>query len=369
MILLKLISWPYVRRHRLRWLLTIAGIVLGVAVFVGMHTANQSVLYAFRQTVNRIAGATQLQISAGETGFDEDVLNRVQAVPQIRVAVPVIEAVVSTGLPGQGDVLILGVDMTGDRGLRDYDLESGDQAIIDDPLVFLAQADSLMIAETFAHDNHLGISSVIPMDTMDGRKRFTVRGIMKTGGLTSAFGGNLAVMDVYAAQKVFGRGRKFDRIDVALKPGASVAEVRGKIVALLGPGFQVEEPSARGQQFESISRIYSLSADITSAFALFIGLFIIYNTFSIAVSQRRSEIGILRALGATRRQIRVLFLLESAITGLLGTFAGVVFGMLMARAMAGYIGSLLEQIYGSAQRTGELVIEPNLFAGAIAMGM
>src|SRR5271166_3421097 len=123
MILLKLISWPYVRRHRLRWLLTLAGIVLGVAVFVGMHTANQSVLYAFRQTVDRIAGATQLQISAGETGFDENVLDRVQAVPDVRVAVPVIEAVVTAGGKGQGNVLILGVDMTGDRGLRDYDLE------------------------------------------------------------------------------------------------------------------------------------------------------------------------------------------------------------------------------------------------------
>src|SRR5271154_6289663 len=248
MILLKLISWPYVRRHRLRWLLTLAGIVRGVAVFVGMHTANQSVLYAFRQTVNRIAGATQLQISAGETGFNEDVLARVQAVPKIRVAVPVIEAVVSTGLPGQGDILIVGVDMAGDRGLRDYDLESGDQAIIDDPLVFLAQPDSLMITGTFARENHLSIGSVIPMDTMEGRKQFTVRGIMKAGGLTAAFGGNLAVMDVYAAQKVFGRGRKFDRIDLALQPGASVADAQAKLTALLGPGFQVEEPSARGQQ-------------------------------------------------------------------------------------------------------------------------
>lgn len=369
MILLKLISWPYVRRHRLRWLLTIAGIVLGVAVFVGMHTANQSVLYAFRQTVNRIAGATQLQISAGETGFDEDVLNRVQAVPQIRVAVPVIEAVVSTGLPGQGDVLILGVDMTGDRGLREYDLESGDQAIVDDPLVFLAQADSLMIAETFAHDNHLGISSVIPMDTMDGRKRFTVRGIMKTGGLTSAFGGNLAVMDVYAAQKVFGRGRKFDRIDVALKPGASVAEVRGKIAGLLGPGFQVEEPSARGQQFESISRIYSLSADITSAFALFIGLFIIYNTFQIAVVQRRSEIGILRALGATRRQIRTIFLAESAVAGLFGSAFGLLLGIAIARVMTSYIGSLLGEVYGIAQRADEISSDPKLLIFAVILGV
>src|SRR6202045_4389846 len=123
-MLFRLVSWPYFRKHILRTLLTIAGIVLGVAVFVGMHTANQSVVYAFRQTVDRIAGSTQLQISAGETGFDENVLERVQAVPEVRVAVPVIEAVVSTGVEGQGNLLILGVDMTGDRSLRDYDLES-----------------------------------------------------------------------------------------------------------------------------------------------------------------------------------------------------------------------------------------------------
>src|SRR5579864_2891966 len=100
--MLRLISWPYARKHLLRWLLTVAGIVLGVAVFVGMHTANQSVLYAFRQTVDRIAGTTQLQISAGETGFDEQILDRVQALREVRVAVPVIEAVVNTQLQGEG---------------------------------------------------------------------------------------------------------------------------------------------------------------------------------------------------------------------------------------------------------------------------
>src|SRR2546430_2665542 len=111
MILLKLISWPYIRKHLLRWMLTVTGIVLGVAVFVGMHTANQSVLFAFRHTVDQIAGATQLQISSGETGFDENVLDRVQGVPGVRVAVPVIEAVVSTVLKGQGKGLVLGVGM------------------------------------------------------------------------------------------------------------------------------------------------------------------------------------------------------------------------------------------------------------------
>src|ERR671934_3023289 len=162
-MLLRLISWPYVRKHVLRTLLTTAGIVLGVAVFVGMPAANQSVLYAFSRTVDRIAGKTELQVTAGETGFPEDVLERVQAASTVRVAVPVIEAVVDTKLSGQGNLLILGVDMTGDRSLRDYDLESGDEAIVDDPLVFLAQPDSIIITKEFAARNHLTVGSTLTL--------------------------------------------------------------------------------------------------------------------------------------------------------------------------------------------------------------
>src|ERR1700676_788655 len=112
MILLRLISWPYARKHLLRCLLTAAGIVLGVAVFVGMHTANQSVLSAFHETIDRIAGSTELQVSAGEAGFDEDVLEKVQSISGVRAASPVIEATVQFA---RGNLLILGVDMLGDR--------------------------------------------------------------------------------------------------------------------------------------------------------------------------------------------------------------------------------------------------------------
>ncbi len=94
MILLRLMSWPYFRKHVLRTILTTAGIVLGVAIFVGMRTANQSVLFAFSQTVDRIAGKTELEVSVGDTGFNEDVLEKVQSASTVRVAVTVIEAIV-----------------------------------------------------------------------------------------------------------------------------------------------------------------------------------------------------------------------------------------------------------------------------------
>jgi putative ABC transport system permease protein len=369
MRLLRLISWPYFRKHILRSMLTMAGIVLGVAVFVGMHTANQSVLYAFSRTVDLIAGKTELQVTAGETGFDEDTLERVQAAASVGVAVPVIEAVVDTQAKSGGTLLILGVDMTGDRSLRDYDLESGDDAVIDDPLVFLAQPDSLIVSKEFANRNGLGVNQQIPLGTAQGEKRFTIRGIMKSSGLTSAFGGNLAVMDIYAAQKMFGRGRMFDRIDLAVKPDRTIVQAQDELRAALGPGFQVDPPSGRGQQFETMLAAYSMMVGISSLFALFIGMFIIYNSFAIAVTQRRSEIGILRALGATRRQIRWLFLGESAVTGLVGSIGGLAFGILIARGIAASVGALISDVYGVAQHADDLATDPRLLALALVIGM
>jgi putative ABC transport system permease protein len=369
MILLRLISWPYFRKHILRTLLTTAGIVLGVAVFVGMHTANQSVLFAFNQTVDRIAGKTELQVTAGEPGFNEEVLESIQAASSVRVAVPVIEAVVDSRIAGEGNLLILGTDMTGDRSLRDYDLESGDEAVIDDPLVFLAQPDSLILTKDFADKNHLAVNGKITLGTVLGDRAFTVRGIMKASGLSSAFGGNLAIMDIYAAQKMFGRGRTFDRIDIGIKEGRTIVDAQAELRQLLGPGFQVDPPSGRGQQFEAMTAAYSMMVNISSLFALFIGMFIIYNSFAIAVTQRRSEIGILRALGATRPQIRWLFLGESAVTGLVGSIGGVLFGLVIARGIAASIGDLMSDVYGVAQRADEIATSPALLGMALLIGV
>jgi len=368
-MLVRLLSWPYLRKHRFRWALTIAGIALGVAVLVAMRLANRTVLASFQSTVDRLAGRTQLQVHAGDLGFPEEVLEQVQATPEVRTAVPVIEAAVDTGLKGQGYLLILGVDMTGDRSLRDYELESGEEAIIEDPLVFLAQPDSIVITRQFAERNRLSIGSRIPLGTVQGTRWFTVRGIMRPGGLSQAFGGNLAVMDIYAAQVVLGRGRRFDRIDVALKEGVSLEAGQAALKRRLGPGFEVEPPEARGRHFEAVFRSFSATLNLTSLFAMLVGVFIIYNSFAIAVTQRRTEIGILRALGATRGQIRTLFLVESALAGLLGSVVGAAGGSSMAGFIAGYIRRLLQEVYGVAQSPEQPPADLGLLAAAVVLGV
>jgi putative ABC transport system permease protein len=340
-----------------------------VAVFVGMHTANQSVLAGLTESIDRIAGRTDLQVTAGEAGFEEDVLERIQGVPAVRVAVPIIEAAVESTLQGQGDLLLLGVDMTGDRSLRQYDLDTADEAIIDDPLVFLAQPDSVIVTTELASRNGLSTGRHLRLKTAEGEKVFTIRGIMKPAGLATAFGGNLVIMDVYAAQRALDRGRRFDRIDLAVNDGVRTEEVQREIAAMLGPGFEIQPPAARGRQTESMVVGYSVMVNISSAFALFIGMFIIYNAFATAVTQRRAEIGILRALGATRAQIVRLFLAESALLGLLGSVLGLLVGIAIARGMASAIGGLIGELYGVAKVATDVATDPQVLAAALAIGV
>src|SRR5207244_11432511 len=102
----------------------------------------------------------------------------------------------------------------------------------------------------------------------------------------------------------------------------------------LGPAFDVDPPSARVRHFEALLQSYSTAMMISSLFALMVGMFIIYNSFAIAVTHRRSEIGVLRALGATRGQIQRLFLLESIVAGTWGSVIGAVVGIAAALGIA-----------------------------------
>jgi len=350
----------------LRTLLTTIGIVLGVALFVAMQTANQGVLAAFSETIDRVAGKTDLQITAGENGFGEEALEQVQSSGVVSVAVPVIEAVVDTDR--HGTLLILGVDMTGDRSLRAYDTEGPEDSAIDDPLIFLAQADSLLVSKKFADRSGLHVDSRLSLGTAEGDKDFVVRGVMRSSHLADAYGGNLAVMDIYAAQKMFGRGRTFDRIDLALKPTIGLEEGRRQLTALLGPGFEVQPPATRGRQAESMLAGYTALVNISSAFALFIGMFIVYSAFATAVTQRRSEIGILRSLGATTSQIRSLFLGESLIMGAIGSVVGAIAGTAIATAILNGISALVGGVFGVMQEAHTAAIQPQMFVLAMAVG-
>jgi putative ABC transport system permease protein len=111
------------RTHRLRVAMTTLGIALGVAVFFAIRTANAALLDSLTLTVERLAGKSTLQVSAGEAGFPEEVLDTVRATPGVQLAEPVIEVIVHTAFQDEGNLMVLGVDTTGDQQLRQYEFD------------------------------------------------------------------------------------------------------------------------------------------------------------------------------------------------------------------------------------------------------
>lgn len=333
------------RIHRLRTILTIVGIALGVSVIFAVRTANVTLLGSLKQTVEKLAGKATLQIVASESGFPEEVLEEVRATPGVSIAEPVIEVIAHTGFPDEGNLLVVGVDPTGDRQLREYQFDESESEI-GDPLVYVAQPDSILVSRAFAQRHGLREEDKLPLYTSQGRKEFTVRGVFKPVGIGEVFGGQVAVMDIYSAQFVFNRGRNFDRIDVMTDPEVPVETVARRLRDQLTAGLEVSQPATRGQGIENSILAMRQGMLITSLTAMLVGLFIIYNSFNISVNQRWKEIGILRALGVERANVQRMFLGEAVVIGLLGSLLGVLGGFYFAVWATRVVSTIAAAIYG-----------------------
>jgi putative ABC transport system permease protein len=354
--------------HRLRVAMTTLGITLGVAVFFAIRTANAALLDSLTMTVERLAGKSTLQVSAGETGFPEETLETVRATPGVKLAEPVIEVIVNTGFEDEGNLLILGVDTTGDQQLRQYEFDQSATQVAD-PLTYLAQPNSILVSQAFADRHGLKIGDHMPVFTAHGKMDFAVEGIFKPTGVGEVFGGNIAVMDIYSAQVVFGRGHNFDRIDLMNEPGVAVSDVQKQLRQRLPVGIEVDRPEMKGQSLENAVTAMRVGMLLTSYIALLVGLYIIFNSFTIAVNQRWKEIGILRAVGVERRNINAMFLCEALVMGVVGSSVGVVVGYYLAIGANSVMGSIAASVYGIVSTTVAPKVHVDYALAAFGLGV
>jgi putative ABC transport system permease protein len=356
------------RSHKLRVALTTLGIALGVAVFFAVRTTNITLLDSLRLTVEKLAGKATLQVTAGESGFPEQVLDTVRATPGVTIAEPVIEVVAHTAYEDQGNLLILGVDTASDQKLRDYEFDRS-QTKVEDPLVFVAQPFSILVSSAFAERHGLKVGDKLPLFTSHGRKDFTVQGTFKPAGIGQVFGGNIAVIDVYSAQFIFDRGHNFDRIDVMTAPDVPVETVQARLREKLPVGVDVSRPEARGKDLENTVSAMREGMLVTSFVALLVGLYIIFNSFMINVNQRWKEIGILRAVGLERRNVTLMFMGEALLMGVLGSLVGICGGYYLAGAATKLMGTAVASVYGLVSTPGTSTFHGDLAVLSIAMGI
>ena len=360
--LLKHISTKRIRLQKVHTLMTVAGISLGVAAIVSIGIVNKSVLHSFEDSINRVTGRAALQITGAASGFPEDLIDRVQRVPGVEYAVPVIDTQgILVGAKEQA-LMILGVDVLQDGNIRDYKL-SDESADIPDPLLFLARPDSILLTRELAQREGIKLDQTIQVQTVRGIRTFRVRGLLNPEGPAKIMAGSIAIMDYPAAQMAFGKEGRIDRIDVSLLHGENLDVVRDRILKALPGGYSVITPEGRTKQVEVLISHFQKNINLISFIAVFVGMYLIYNAVSISVVQRRKEIGILRALGATRREIISLFLGETFVMAIVGSGLGLVIGVLFAKSAIGAVGQTVSELYQRTSISEIAVSLPDLAIG------
>lgn len=320
----------------LRATTSVLGFALGVAVVVAIQMTNAGSLRGFETAIEALSGRAALEIVAAGPGLDETRLSGLQWLDEYGEVSPVVEGEALFRTPqGAGESLrILGIDILRDRSFREYRLLEFEQKrrkpTSAEFLELLRNPTSIVITQRFANRYGLRIGGEIELTAGDRNQTFVVRGLLKDEGPARAMDGNFALMDIAAAQLALDRIGRLDRLELLPDSTDSLETVRDTIQQRLPRGFVVQRPARRGEQVEKMLEAFHFNLTALSYIALLVGLFLIYNTVSISVISRRSEIGILRALGTTRQTIWQLFLGEAVI---LAT-AGILLGLPLAKFMA-----------------------------------
>lgn len=323
MTLWKLIAREVGRRPG-RATLTLLSITIGIAAVVSVSLGTATARSAYRQMYEEITGHSAVQITAeGGSLFPEDLAAKVRQVPGVKAAVPSFQRrTVLFFQEKRLDLMILGIDPARDAEARDYELREGR---------FLNSATEAAALLEVGFADGAGIQVGDEVKLMTSRrpplKAVTVVGLLTPRGAAGFNKGGAVFLPLHFAQRTFGRAKQVNNIDVVLQDGASESAVTEAVKAIVPTGLHVHPPAMRTQLAEGTTVEVEHGLYLASAFALVLGALIIVNTFLMNASERRPQLAILRAVGATRGQVVRMLLAEGLMLGLLGTVLGCLVGI------------------------------------------
>jgi putative ABC transport system permease protein len=342
--LLRVISWRHLRRHRLRTSLTFLGIALGVAVIFAIAVVNRSLASSFRSTIEQIAGKAVLQVANGESGVRDSLFPIVRDTDGVQNAAAAVEGFLPvTGVRGER-LYVYGVDLLTDFAMRDYQF-TGSEFAFNEALGFIAKPDSIAITESFSRRLNLPLGAAITLTTSRGKQNYTVRALLREQGTAKVFGGSFALMDLPVAQRALGKEGKLDIVDLTVEEGTAIEAVQARLRINLQGAAEVERPKKRGEQIEGLLTSFRVGLFFVSLIALFVGFFLIYNTVSVSVIQRKHEIGTLRCLGMRRSELLRLIIAEALLLAVLASFIGSLLGWLLAQAALVAVGQTVGNLF------------------------
>jgi putative ABC transport system permease protein len=363
--------------HKLRLVLTTASIALGVAFLAGTLILTDTMKLAFDQLFGKVSSGTDAVVrteasyaqSSGvglsRAPIDAAVLDQVRTVDGVRAAEGSVtgyalltdtdgKAVLTKGgAPTQGYSFATDEKLRGEVGLLSGHAPTA--------------PDEVAIDATSAESHDIALGSRIKILFRGPTEEFTVVGTVGYDGSKDLGGTTSAYFEPATAQRVLGTPDKFDSIGVSAAPGVSAKALASRIDAVLPQGSEAvtgaqvaqESSDAVSEDLKFVTILFSVFAGI----ALFVGSFIIWNTFTMIVTQRSREIALLRAVGATRRQVLRNLLTEALLLGVLASAVGLGLGVLVATGLT----KLMDAV-GFSLPTTATQLEPRTIWVALLVG-
>ncbi len=322
--------------------LILLGVALGVAMMVSIDLANASASRAFELSTEVITGKATHQIIPSGSGIREEVYAQLRRSGTLNLAAPIVSSYVSIPAVNGQAFQLLGIDPFVDRAFRDYwvdDSLSG-QAFYD----LLTKPASVMISVTLAERLGLNIGDELRIEVAGQPKSVWIAGVLQpTDRLAERSLEGVLLADIATAQEITGRSGYLDRIDLIL-PSENLA-LAERVQSQLPPDLRLEAVEARQGTVRQMSEAFQLNLSALSLLAMVVGLFLIYNTITFSVVQRRDLFGVMRCLGVTRRELFFLVSGEALIIGLIGSGLGILLGVMLGRNTVGMVTQTINDLY------------------------
>jgi putative ABC transport system permease protein len=334
------LAWRCLAARPGRTILSIVGIALGVGVLFATLATEAGIDSSIDRTVRDLVGRADLRVAAfQDRTLSAESVAAIAAAPGVVVAAPVLER--RTYLAPSADnpdalpppVTIIGIDPALEARVRDLLLVSGSPLSASD-------APAAIITERLAADDGLALGASVEVQSANGPADLEVVGIVAGDGPFVGSAGRTVLVPIDTARQIFGETGA-SRVDIVVGEGATPTEVAAALdVALTSEPYVLSSPRDLATSLRVSTADFRSTTGLIAAVALFVGAFLIFNTLSMTVTERVRELGLLRAAGATSRQVAGFVLVQAVVLGLFGSLVGLLVGLGLAQLMAGYVRAI-----------------------------
>ncbi len=357
--LLRSVIFQHVLQRKVLALLDILSIAVGVSVFLAIQTANHSANRAFRASIDLTSGKSHLEVRSGTGSISEDLYPKTRDIPGIAAATPVLEAYATLPEHPGRFLHLAGSDAFTAAPFQTAGYWAGTVEAFSLE-TWLGRPGQIMVHPELARDLGLETGGRLSAE-LDGRPvTLEIAGLLPANDLGNEASPNLAAIDIGWLQELSRRAGELTSVQLRVDDLQAIETIRQRLEDELPPGVVVQAPRQRTKQVQRMLAGFQLNLTALSMVSMLVGVFLIYNSVSASVVRRRREIGILRANGASRRQVLGLFLGEGLVLGLPGVAIGVPLGLLLATALVGQVAQTISSHYLLLQIRDILVSPANI---------